>query len=290
MRPTAGVLNDPRILAGGAAGFACAAACLWAFRGLPLGTLLLWASSLPLFLAGLSLGQFSAALGAALAALALLLVVGFHGAVVFLLVAALPAVTILAAALRRPDRLELSLPLALLGIWPAITGVASLLVTGEVLEQAIVDQIKPVLQEAAITADDATVAALVRMGIAFASAALALPLMLCGIGAQAWLSRRRLALRPAPDWSSARLPSWYPVLPVAALAAAWMAPGLMASVVATALLTPLFLQGLAAVHRRARGPVLVLFYLVLVLFSVPAAALVVGLGLFEQFGRKPPQS
>lgn len=138
MRPTAGVLNDPRILAGGAAGFACAAACLWAFRGLPLGTLLLWASSLPLFLAGLSLGQFSAALGAALAALALLLVVGFHGAVVFLLVAALPAVTILAAALRRPDRLELSLPLALLGIWPAITGVASLLVTGEVLEQAIV--------------------------------------------------------------------------------------------------------------------------------------------------------
>lgn len=80
------------------------------------------------------------------------------------------------------------------------------------------------------------------------------------------------------------------MLPVAALAAAWMAPGLMASVVATALLTPLFLQGLAAVHRRARGPVLVLFYLVLVLFSVPAAALVVGLGLFEQFGRKPPQS
>ena len=74
---------------------------------LPLGSLLLWASSLPLFLAGLSLGQFAAGLGATLAALALFAVVGFHGAVVFLLVASHGCRTILHRAMHgRPSAIR----------------------------------------------------------------------------------------------------------------------------------------------------------------------------------------
>ena len=52
-----GLMSDPRLLAAGAAGFASAAAALWAFRGLPMGTALFWLSSFPIFAAGLGFAR-----------------------------------------------------------------------------------------------------------------------------------------------------------------------------------------------------------------------------------------
>ena len=57
------------------------------------------------------------------------------------------------------------------------------------------------------------------------------------------------------------------------------------------LLIPLFLQGLAGVHRRAQGrkgraPMLALFYVLLVLFLQVIGPALVGLGLYDQFRRR----
>ena len=50
LRPTPqGMIGNPAWLAAGAAGFASAMLALWAFRGLPLGTLVLWFAAAPIF-------------------------------------------------------------------------------------------------------------------------------------------------------------------------------------------------------------------------------------------------
>ncbi|UFN47267.1 hypothetical protein LPC08_14655 [Roseomonas sp. OT10] len=288
-RSQAGVLNDPRCLAGAAAGFACAAVSLWAFRGMPLGTLAFWLASLPVYLAGLSFGPVAGGLAAAVGGIALLPVAGLRGSVVFLLSAGLPAALILLAALR-PGRTDLSVPLALLGLGPAVAAWASIAVSPAGLEAALATQLAGMLAASGLEVSAEAVGGLVRLAIALAGASLALPLLLCGTAAQRWLARRRLALRPMPAWKTARLPGWYAGLLALALLAAWLTGALEALTVAAALLVPVFLQGLAVIHGRLRGPVLVLFYLLLVLFSLPAATLVVGLGLLEQFGRKPPRT
>src|SRR4051794_9723671 len=93
-------MSDPRLLAAGAAGFASAAAALWAFRGLPLGTALFWLSSFPIFAAGLGFGP-GAAVGAAMLAATLLALVGsLVAAVAFLALFGMPAALLLAAGLR----------------------------------------------------------------------------------------------------------------------------------------------------------------------------------------------
>ena len=97
-------MSDPRLLAAGAAGFASAAAALWAFRGLPLGTALFWLSSFPLFAAGLGFGAGAAAGAVAVAAALLALVGGPVAAVAFLVLFGVPAALLLAAGLRGRGR------------------------------------------------------------------------------------------------------------------------------------------------------------------------------------------
>jgi hypothetical protein len=92
------------------------------------------------------------------------------------------------------------------------------------------------------------------------------------------------------------LPAWYPPIAAAALAV-WLLGGddtLLASV-ALSLGVPLLLQGLAAVHDRSRAFarrrfLLAGVYAVLILFSIPAAVLLAGFGVFDQYGRRaaPP--
>jgi hypothetical protein len=119
-----------------------------------------------------------------------------------------------------------------------------------------------------------------------------------GVAAQSALSRSGLALAPTPRWSEVRLPGWYPSLPAIG-AAAWLVLGGDGDVVTLSillvLLLPVFLQGIAAVHRRSAGRpgrsfMLGIFYAGLVILSVPAAVAVTAFGFYEQWGRRtsPP--
>jgi hypothetical protein len=126
----------------------------------------------------------------------------------------------------------------------------------------------------------------------------AVSLSVNGAAAQSALSRWGMALAPTPQWSAVRLPAWYPPLTGAA-AAAWLLLGgdgdaVTLSVLLVVLL-PVFLQGVAAVHRRSRGRpgrgfMLGAFYAGLVILSVPAAIAVTAFGFYEQWGRRtsPP--
>ena len=181
-------------------------------------------------------------------------------------------------------------PLALLGLGPAVTASLAVATGPDGLEEALTGQVSAMLSGNGLPVAPETAAGVVRAAIALAGASLALPLLLCGTAARFWLTRRRLVLRRLPEWKTARLPGWYPVPVALAALAAWLDGGLATLTATAALLVPVFLQGLAAVHGRLNGPVLVLFYLLLILFSLPAATLVVGLGLLEQFGRKPTRT
>ncbi|MFC0407432.1 hypothetical protein [Roseomonas elaeocarpi] len=300
---TQGLTSDPRILAGASAGLACAVATLWAVHGLPLGWVLLLLVTLPLFLAGLSFGTVAAGIGTVVGAAALLPTTGLAGAGNFLVASGLPAVTMVAAGLRGvlPGgaaplaaaglALSAGLPLALLGLWSAATVLVALWVTGPELEQGMTEALGAAMRDTgAASLDPAVLRRVVQAGIAMGGAFLALPAAVCGMAAQGFLARRGFALRATPRWSHVRLPGWYlPLLAVAVLVA-WVSPGLLTLAAAVALLGPVFLQGLAVVHRRLRGPVLIPFYLVLVLLFLPVVAVLIGLGLFEQFGRKPDQT
>ena len=80
--------------------------CLWAFRGLPLGTALFWMAPFPLFAAGLAFGPASALAGSLLAVLLVAVAGGGLPVLVFLALFALPVpLLLLAAPPERPLRL-----------------------------------------------------------------------------------------------------------------------------------------------------------------------------------------
>ncbi len=284
-----GLSRDPSTLAGGAAGFACAALVMWTYRALPLGSIVFWLAPLPLFLAGLALGPLSAWLGLTVASGALLLTAGYRGALVFLLATGLPAVLLVTLALRR-EHFALALPFMMLGLWPALVAAVSLLFAPTGIGEIMATQVTATLSSSGMDADPATVAVLVRAGLALAASALALPLLTCGVGAQRLLSSRGLALCPTPAWRETRLPGWYPVLPLTTLVIASFSSGLITTATTAALTAPLFLQGLAVLHGRLRGPFLVLLYVVLIVFFIPAAVIAIAVGLFACFGHKPVRS
>jgi hypothetical protein len=126
----------------------------------------------------------------------------------------------------------------------------------------------------------------------------AVSLSVNGAAAQSVLARSGWSLAPSPRWSEVRLPAWYPPL-TGAGAAGWLIFGGDGDVVALSvllvLLLPMFLMGVAAVHRRSAGRpgrnfMLGVFYTGLVILSVPAAVAVTAFGFYEQWGRRtsPP--
>src|SRR4051794_5717719 len=119
-QPILGAFGNPGLLAAGAAGCASAAVALWAFLGLPFGTVMLWFASLPLFAAGLAFGLRSGALAALLAALLVALSGTGLAALIFVALAGAPVPLLLAAGLRHQGRIEPGLPLAVLGLWPVL--------------------------------------------------------------------------------------------------------------------------------------------------------------------------
>jgi hypothetical protein len=294
------ISSDPRWLAGAAGGLAAAFLVLWTLRGYPLGLAAFWLSPLPLFLAGLGFGLPAAGVAVAIGALALLLVgPGSVPGIAFLALFAGPVLALLAAGLRG-GRIEPDLPLAVLGLWPAaglLVGAFALSGFEGGLSGAVRGAVENGLARMGLGAGPGVVEQMTLIMGGAVAFWLGFAWMANGIAAQSFLARGGLAAHPSPVWSEARLPGWYPVLPALA-AVAWLLFGgsdvLLVSLL-LALLVPLFFQGIAFVHARSRAlngrwMVLLLFYVLLIVFSVPAAALLIGVGVFATFARPAPPS
>jgi hypothetical protein len=291
-----GLLGDPGLLAGAAAGLVSAILALWAMRGLPLGTGLFWLASFPIFAAGLGFGAAAAVVAGLLGLLLIALVQGGFAAMTYLVLFGVPAPLLVLTALRG-GRLALSLPLALLGLWPLLV----LLVTAVFLaddgglEATMRDAMAASLTRLGIPAPEEFVAALVRVKAGAIGFWAAVSLLANAVAAVGFLAKRNLLAVPRPDWAAVRLPGWYPVLPAAAFGLFLAMPAesdILALSALLLLLVPLFLQGVAGVHTRLRGrkgrrPMLAGFYLLLVLFLQVMGPGLVALGLYDQFLRRP---
>jgi len=295
-----GVLSNPRVLAAAAGGLAATVLSLWAMRGLPLGFAAFWLTPLPLFATGLSFGPGAMAGAAGLAALVHIALAGMLPMVVFLAAFAIPAVLMVASGFRQ-GRIEPGLPLAMLGLWPAVVillcGIAFSGLPGG-LEGAIREAVEQGLRRMGSSPTQFPVDQLVQLMAAALGFWAAVSLSVNGAAAQSVLARSGWSLAPSPRWSEVRLPAWYPPL-TGAGAAGWLIFGGDGDVVALSvllvLLLPMFLMGVAAVHRRSAGRpgrnfMLGVFYTGLVILSVPAAVAVTAFGFYEQWGRRtsPP--
>ncbi|WP_244408026.1 hypothetical protein [Roseomonas fluvialis] len=294
------MLSNPRWLAAMAGGLMAATLSLWAMRGLPLGFAAFWLTPLPLFAAGLGFGPGAIAGAAGLAALIHVALAGMLPMVVFLTAFAIPAVLIVATGLRG-GRIDPGLPLALLGLWPAVVIIGCAFAFSGLpggLEGAMREAVEQGLRRMGGNATQFPVDQLVQVMAAALGFWAAVSLSVNGAAAQSALARSGWAMAPSPRWSEVRLPAWYPPL-TGAGAAAWLVMGGDGDVVALSvllvLLLPVFLMGIAAVHRRsvgrpARPFMLGVFYTGLVILSVPAAIAVTAFGFYEQWGRRtsPP--
>ncbi|MCO6415268.1 hypothetical protein JYK14_03635 [Siccirubricoccus sp. KC 17139] len=288
----AGITGSPRLLAAGAAGFAAAFLMLWALRGMPGGTLSFWLASLPLFAAGFGFGPGAAALGGALAALLVGVVAGLFPAVILLAIAAVPVPLLLLAG-QRPGGAALGLPLALLGLWPlTVLLLAALFLADDGgVDATLRAVVEVVLARLGVPASEGLVTTLVRVKAAALGFWVALALLGNAALALRLLARCGLAVA-VPPWSAVRLPAWYPLLPPVAALAYLAAPEAAVPLSALLLLlVPLFLQGVAGVHRRlegrqARPVMLAAFYLLLAMFLQVMGPGLVGLGLYDQFQRR----
>jgi hypothetical protein len=293
--PGQAFLGNPGLLAAGAAGLVSALLALWAFRGLPLGTGVLWLTAFPIFAAGLAFGAKSAILGGLFATL----LVGVAGsgiaALIYLALTGVPAPLLVSAGLRG-GRVQPGLPLALLGIWPvAVLVFSALFLAGDGgLEAAMRGAVTVAMQSVGVGASPAMIDQLVRVKAAAIGFWAGLALLVSGLAAAGFLARRNLLAVPKPDWSQVRLPGWYPALPAIAAALFVVMPRGHDAVALSALLlllVPLFLQGLAGVHQRLRGrpyrvPMLAGCYVLLILFLQVMGPGLVALGLYDQFQRR----
>ncbi|MDN3568207.1 hypothetical protein ACFQY5_28280 [Paeniroseomonas aquatica] len=269
---------------------------MWAFRGLPGGTMLFWMAPFPLFAAGLALGPAVAVGGALLAVVLLAVVGGGTPVLVFLALFGLPVPLLLLAAFRHGG-VTLDLPLALLGLWPCFVLLLAALFLADDggLEPAMRRAVELALARLGLPAPETMVAELVRVKAAAIGFWSSLALLANAAAAERFLARRGLLAVPAPDWTAARLPRWYPLLPAVAAGLLLASPEGGDAVPLSGLLillVPLFLQGCGGVHARLRGsrarlPMLALFYMLLLLFLQMMGPGLVGLGLYDQFRRRP---
>lgn len=285
--------GDPRWLAAAAAGIACAVLGLWAARGLPGGLAALWLTALPLFLAGIGFGLVTLLVALAVAALVILLL----GSPLLLgiLVAAfgVPAAALVLAA-GEGERRQLGLPLAMLGLIPAAgIGLAAWMLSDAPggLEGAMRQVAEVGLRRMGLPEGDPRAPSLVDLArVKPAAIGFWLAVMLLADAALAGLLLARAGiLGAAPAWREARLPAWYAMVPALA-AGLWLvadegADGVQLSLLLVTLV-PVFLHGLAALHRATRalrGRAMVLFgaYAALILWAVPVALSVTGFGLYD---------
>jgi len=288
------MVTDPRWLAAGAGGLISAALAMWAFRGLPLGPVLLWLSPMPLFLAGLGFG-LPALIGAVIvAAFGLLLLGGTLPVAIHAAAFSIPALLVVATGLRR-GKFEASVPLALLGLYPAfcILVAEALLADSGGLEAVLNAVVKAGLERMGIAADDTLISDIAQVKAAAVGFWLSIAMLVNASAAQRFLTRRGLALVPSPRLAETRLPFAYPALPAIAVVVAMLDDfGGTTTSLLVILLVPVLLRGLGIVHSRSRGHkgsglLLGAVYVTLAIFSLPAALFLVGLALFDHFAARP---
>lgn len=286
------MFSQPWALAAGAAGLLSALCALFAMRGLPFGGLLMWVAPLPILAAGAAFGGRVAGAAAALAAVVVLLGSSLLGMAMYLVMFGLPAALIAITALPPgTGRMVLSMPLALLGLWPtAVLMLVAIFVTD--LEGAMRSAVEMGVARMGVDMPEAMMDQVARVKAAAAGLWLALLLLGNGMLAQRFVERRGLALAPLPPVDDLRLPDWYAPLPLVALVLWAVSGGVLALSALLLLLLPFFLLGVVGVHRRLRNrpgrrAFLTGFYLLMLLFLQLMAPLMVGVGLFDQFWRRP---
>ena len=294
-----GAFGQPGILAAGAAGLCSAVLALWAMRGLPLGGLMLWAAPLPLFAAGFAFGARTAIFAIGIAALAVLFGSSFLGLAVFLAVFGVPVALILGTSVHgsgQAGRMDLSLPLALLGLWPVVL-LGLLAASISDLEGEMREAVEIGVRRMGVALPDGMVAQIAQVKAAAAGFWMALLMLGNGAAAQNIVTRQGLALHATPPLDELRLPNWYLPLPLVALAVWALVGGAVALSAMLILLVPVFLLGVVGVHRLLRGrpgriAFLIGFYLLMLLFLQIMAPLMVGVGLYDQIRRRaaPPQT
>lgn len=287
-----GLFSQPWALAAGAAGLLSALFALFAMRGLPFGGLLMWLAPLPIMAAGAAFGGRVAWAAAALAASAVLIGSSPLGLAMYVVLFGLPAALIAMTALPAGGgRMTLSLPLALLGLWPTVLLLLVAMFVAD-LEGAMRSAVDLGVRRMGAELPDAVMEQVARLKAAAAGLWLALLLLGNGILAQRLVERRGLALAPLPPAEDLRLPDWYVPLPLVALVLWAVSDGVLGLSALLLLLLPFFLLGVVGVHRRlrgrpGRGAFLTGFYLLMLLFLQLMAPLMVGVGLFDQFRRRP---
>lgn len=280
------IASDPRLLAALAAGLIAAVLCLWAFRGLTGGAFALWLVSLPLFMAGIGFGGFAVVAAVGVAGLVLLLLGSGAGLGLFLALFGVPALLLVLAATR-----GLALPFALLGLLPATGVLLAAFLLGDApggLEGAMREAAEIGLQRMGLPAPEGLVEELVRVKAAAIGFWVTMALLVNAAAASALLVRTGV-IPVAPAWREARLPGWYPALPAIA-GGFWLAASEGDDAVRLSLLlvllVPVFLHGLAALHRvsaalKGRSLVLGGAYAALLILSVPVALGVAGYGFYD---------
>ncbi|MBS7810627.1 hypothetical protein [Roseococcus pinisoli] len=284
-----GLFSHPEALAAGAAGLGSAVLALWAMHGMPLGTLLLWLSPLPIFAAGFGFGARAAVGATALAGAVVLFSASTVAMGVYLAIFGVPAALVVAGAKLQSGRMDLTLPLAVLGIWPVLV-LLILAIAIPDLEGEMRTAVELGVARMGVTLPDGMVDQIAQVKAAAAGFWLALLMVGNGLAAQNMLSRQGLALHATPGGDEVHLPGWYLPLPAVALAA-WLAfGGAVALSSLVILLVPVFLLGVVGVHRRLRGrsgrvAILAAFYVLMLLFLQIMAPLMVGVGLLDQYRR-----
>ena len=283
--------NNPAVLAASAAGLISAVLMLWAMRGLPLGGLLLWLAPAPLFGAGLAFGAPWAAVAVVVGAAVVALGSSTLGMVFWLALFGWPAWLLVLLYLRRGS---VSAPVAALGLYPVglLLAVSLYFADAGGFETVLRAAINDALGRMDRSLPDGIIDAVVRVK----AAAIGLWVAALAIGnaalAQGFLRRNGLNLAPTPDLAEARMPGWYLALVLLSGAAFAVNGDAVTLSLLLLVLLPFFLMGVSAVHRRLRhrqGRVWFLagFYtLMLILLQIMAPAMV-GMGLYEQWARRP---
>lgn len=262
---------------------------------MPLGGVLLWLAPLPIFAAAFAFGARTAIFAVAIASGAVLLSSTTLGLAVFLAMFGLPAAMITSTALQS-GRMDLSLPLALLGLWPVVV-LCILAASVSDLEGEMREAVEMGVRRLGVAVPDGMVSQIAQVKAAAAGFWMALLMVGNGIAAQTFVTKRGLALYATPSLDDLRLPVWYLPLPLVALLIWSLLGGAVALSSMIMLLVPVFLLGVVGVHRLLRGRAgrlafLIGFYLLMLLFLQVMAPLMVGVGLFDQIRRRaaPPQT
>jgi hypothetical protein len=270
--------------------------------GTPMGVLLVYLAPLPLLMVGLGLGPaafgFAGAAGLAVA----VAFGGFAGAGLYGGMHVIPSWLIVQQALRprasSPDGFQTAghVLVALTLLVTFVVAVTAFGGRGEGgIEASVRNLLVTVAQTAAPALDEAQRTMLVEqvtpLFLGFSAVTWIVMLTVNGVLAQGLLTSRGMNRRPTPRWSELRLPDWFDFVLVSAAVAALALggdAGFVARNLVVILLAPYFFVGLAVVHqiaRRAGQPAMLLtvFYMILLIFFMFAAALVAALGIAEQW-------